>query len=198
VPPGASRSSPVVTAMLGGDLNLRDEEVKAVQRELGDEAVGIADVWGFCGSPEASRWTWDTGANTNIGATYVCKTRFDRVLFISQGISDIAGAPGAIAIPKAKAKAKASSARMPEQSGGSNNGWRPASLSLVGKEKVPNLGRFPSDHWGVLTEWTLSGGSGPSAPAGRAEPAGRPAGSQGEAARPKVVPNRVVIDLDDD
>jgi len=54
-------------ALLAGDLNLRDEEVKAVQRDLQSEAAGIIDAWSFCGSPADARWTFDTTANHNSG-----------------------------------------------------------------------------------------------------------------------------------
>eukprot|EP00438_Fugacium_kawagutii_P016648 Skav205668 [mRNA] locus=scaffold458:444370:445216:+ [translate_table: standard] len=43
------------------------------------------------------------------------------------------------------------------------DGWRPKSIQLLGKQKVQGLGRFPSDHWGLLTVWT--GGSELPAPA---------------------------------
>merc|ERR1711977_323692 len=32
--------------------------------------------------------------------------------------------------------------------------WQPVAFKLIGKEKVPMLGRFPSDHWGMLTTWS--------------------------------------------
>ncbi|CAE7551941.1 tdp2 [Symbiodinium natans] len=141
-PPALPGGPPIAAAMFGGDLNIRDEEVKAVHKELGDDARGMSDVWTFCGSPEADRWTWDTTANTNIGATFACKTRFDRMLFISPGVSDAKGCPS-LATPKAKAAPKERPC----------DRWRPKSIELVGKSKVPDLGRFPSDHWGVLTAW---------------------------------------------
>ncbi|OLQ15685.1 Tyrosyl-DNA phosphodiesterase 2 [Symbiodinium microadriaticum] len=143
-PAGVPGAPPVAAALFGGDLNIRDEEVKAVHKEMGEDARGLADVWCFCGSPEADRWTWDTTANTNIGATFSCKTRFDRMLFISPGISDAKGCPS-LAAPKAKAAAK------PQEH--PSDRWRPTRIELVGKSKVPDLGRFPSDHWGVLTFW---------------------------------------------
>jgi len=172
-PPG---SAPVQAALVGGDLNLRDEEVKVVQRELG--VTGIADAWMFCGSPEGARWTWDTTLNSNIGATFSCKTRFDRVLFLSKGVSDVAGAPG-IAAAKASAKAKATNKENKAPVIPPSEGWRPVELELVGRGKVPDLGRFPSDHWGVMTTWAC-----PTAAAKSVLP---------------VLPNagKVVIDLDE-
>lgn len=140
----------VSAALLGGDLNIRDEEVKAVHKDLADEAHGFADLWSFCGAPEAERWTWDTTQNSNVAANFACKTRFDRILFISPGVSDAPGVAG-LAAAKAKAKAKAAPVALPAPS---SEGWRPRSIRLLGKEKVAGLGRFPSDHWGLLTEWT--------------------------------------------
>lgn len=160
----------VSAALLGGDLNIRDEEVKAVHKDLGDEAQGFADLWSFCGAPETERWTWDTTQNSNVGANFACKTRFDRILFISPGVSDAPGVAG-LAAAKAKAKAKASPHAAPQALNG--EGWRPRSIRLLGKEKVAGLGRFPSDHWGVLTEWTC-GSSAPSVPA-KPEKAAKPA-----------------------
>lgn len=40
------------------------QEVREVQKELGDDAAAFSDVWSFCGSPESDRWTWDTTANS--------------------------------------------------------------------------------------------------------------------------------------
>lgn len=160
----------VSAALLGGDLNIRDEEVKAVHKDLGDEAHGFADLWSFCGAPEAERWTWDTTQNSNVGANFACKTRFDRILFISPGVSDAPGVAG-LAAAKAKAKAKASPHATHATATSSGEGWRPRSIRLLGKEKVAGLGRFPSDHWGLLTEWTC----GSSAPASAPEKAAKPA-----------------------
>ncbi|CAK8994711.1 unnamed protein product [Durusdinium trenchii] len=137
------RVPPKGAALLAGDLNIRDEEVREVQKELGDDAAAFSDVWSFCGSPESDRWTWDTTANSNIGANFACKSRFDRMLFISPGVSDVKGASGLTA----KAKAKASKP---------GDGWQPKSIRLLGKEKIAGLHRFPSDHWGLLTEWTVA------------------------------------------
>ncbi|CAJ1362816.1 unnamed protein product [Effrenium voratum] len=152
---GRAVSGRVGAAMLGGDLNLRDEEVKAVQKELGDGS-GICDAWVACGSPENERWTWDTSANTNIGASFVCKTRFDRLFFLSDWSLSSPKARGmAIASGKAKAKAKAKDLFQRAEAVPCD-GWRPTSFALLGKAKVPGLGRFPSDHWGILTSWAWS------------------------------------------
>jgi hypothetical protein len=34
-------------------------QVKAVHKDLGDEAHGFADLWSFCGAPDTERWTWE-------------------------------------------------------------------------------------------------------------------------------------------
>lgn len=155
-------------ALLAGDLNLRDEEVKSVQRELGPEAEGIVDGWMYCGSPEGARWTWDTYVNDNVGVSFQCRTRFDRLYFCSPGVSDspgqsitgTAGTKKAASKAKAKAKTKAGSAASLDPSStcasarGAATGWRPTNFTLVGRERVPGLGRFPSDHWGILTAWS--------------------------------------------
>jgi len=75
----------VGAAIFGGDLNVRDEEVKSVLKELGPLAQDIADVWTYCGAPQDQRWTWDTVANDNAAASFSCCCRFDRLFFISLG-----------------------------------------------------------------------------------------------------------------
>lgn len=130
----------VGTAIFGGDLNVRDEEVKSVLKELGPSAQDVADVWNYCGSPQDQRWTWDTVANDNVAASFSCRCRFDRLFFIS---------PGA-------ASRSTLSTSTTSTSGATlaDSGWRPTSFSLIGKERVASLGRFPSDHWGLVTSWT--------------------------------------------
>jgi len=139
----------VGTALLGGDLNIRDDEVKAVC----NEADGFADAWLFCGSPKDEQWTWDTAANDNLRVSYTCRTRFDRMFFLTPGISDAPGR-GLLPQPKAKGKAKAASKVVPAQGSGLlRSGWRPTSFALLGKDRVPVLNRFPSDHWGLSVAW---------------------------------------------
>jgi len=150
LPAGASQGTPPVgAALMGGDFNIRDEEVKAVCHE----AVGFADAWLFCGSPKDAQWTWDTAANDNLRVSYTCRTRFDRMFFLSPGVSD-APSQGLLPQPKARGKAKAAAKVTSAQGGGLvPSGWRPTSFSLLGKERVPVLNRFPSDHWGLLVAW---------------------------------------------
>eukprot|EP00435_Cladocopium_sp_Y103_P036531 s399_g9.t1 len=42
------------------DLSIRDAEMMEVHKVLKGQAFGFSDVWHFCGSPEAERYTWDT------------------------------------------------------------------------------------------------------------------------------------------
>jgi tyrosyl-DNA phosphodiesterase 2 len=144
-------------AMLAGDLNLRDDEVRAVQKELQAEAEGILDAWTYCGSPGDAKWTWDTIANDNVSAPFKCQCRFDRMFFLSPGISDhVRSAPGAKGRASSKSTSNAASPAPPS----SQDGWRPISFKLVGQERVSGLGRFPSDHWGLLTAWRYNAGNG--------------------------------------
>jgi len=46
--------------IFGGDLNLRDNEVKSV-----GIPNGVVDVWEACGSPEDHQYTWDAETNDN-------------------------------------------------------------------------------------------------------------------------------------
>lgn len=186
-PAGAPAGTrPVGAAVFGGDLNLRDEEVKMVWRELGCQASAIADVWEFCGQPDQHRWTWDTSANTNTGASYSCKTRFDRLYFLSPGVSDASARGGGKQSAKAKAKGKAKALAagagdLPMQKvDAAQSNWTCTGFQLLGKAKVPGLGRFPSDHWGVLTSWTCGHTTG-SADASASRPP-RPAGPSGPGA----------------
>lgn len=40
-------------------INKDVAQVKAVHKDLGDEAHGFADLWSFCGAPDTERWTWE-------------------------------------------------------------------------------------------------------------------------------------------
>ena len=104
------------TCVFGGDLNLRDEEFRAVQKELGDAASGIEDVWSWCGSDEAERYTWDTSVNTNLDAGFKSRTRFDRLFFLAPGIS---------AGPRAQPGADGGAEGASKHAGAGGNGWQP-------------------------------------------------------------------------
>ncbi|XP_003382697.1 PREDICTED: tyrosyl-DNA phosphodiesterase 2-like [Amphimedon queenslandica] len=108
------------TCIFGGDLNLRDEEVKS----MGGLLPKMVDMWEACGSSEEDKYTWDIQANDNIDWKYANKPRcrFDRLY--------LCPADG----PFVKA----------------------LSFELVGKERLPQIGRFPSDHWGMWSVFQVS------------------------------------------
>ena len=105
--------------ILGGDLNLRDEEVAKVGL-----LPSMVDVWEACGSIEEHRYTWDVSENDNLDWHYrnKPKLRFDRLyLCPSDG-------------PHVKT----------------------LNFELVGKERVSEINRFPSDHWGMWCVFDVS------------------------------------------
>ncbi len=56
-------SAPVSAAvLLGGDLNLRDAELRSV----GGPPAGMEDLWEAGGSRKECAYTWDMGRNTNL------------------------------------------------------------------------------------------------------------------------------------
>ncbi|KAI6655871.1 Tyrosyl-DNA phosphodiesterase 2 [Oopsacas minuta] len=65
-----------IPCIFGGDLNLRDEDVK----EAG-LSPAIQDVWEYMGSEKEHEYTWDTSVNNNLGVHFKAKLRFDRLLF---------------------------------------------------------------------------------------------------------------------
>ncbi|NXG42714.1 TYDP2 phosphodiesterase, partial [Psilopogon haemacephalus] len=107
------------TVIFGGDTNLRDSEVA----KLGKLPGTVVDIWELLGKPEHCRYTWDTTANSNLGAAYKCKTRFDRLY-----LRPAAAEEGCVT---------------------------PQSMDLVGLEKL-DCGRFPSDHWGLLCNFSVT------------------------------------------
>lgn len=136
------------SCIFGGDMNLRDEELKVVQRDIGDDCKAIVDVWSWCGSDDSEKYTWDTYVNTNGNCNFQYRSRFDRLFYLTPGISDVPK-------PKAKGKAKAKgNVKAPGSDLDTKPGWRPISFKLVGKEKIKSLNRFPSDHWGMLSVWS--------------------------------------------
>ena len=102
--------------IFGGDLNLRDKEVKAVG--IPD---GVVDVWEACGSPKDHQYTWDIETNDNLAWSFPNKprARFDRLYLC----------------PADEEKIK------------------PQGFTLIGTERIPSIGRFPSDHYGVYVEF---------------------------------------------
>ena len=105
------------TWIFGGDLNIRDHEVKSVGLP-----ADTVDVWEACGSIEDEKFTWDVSKNDNLQWTYPNKPkcRFDRVYLHSK-----------------------------------DGGVRAKGFGLVGKERLEDCGRFPSDHWGLWMELSV-------------------------------------------
>ena len=132
IPPGNTSTACLVgSVVFGGDLNLRDPEAIDVRKQLGGDFCGFQDVWEVCGCPEESRWTWDSTTNTNIKSGFICRARFDRVFYLAACSKD--GISNAVASNYMELK--------------------PTAVKLVGNCRAFDLGRFPSDHWGVLTSW---------------------------------------------
>ena len=69
--------------IFGGDLNLRDQELKVIQ--IPERSV---DVWQSCGSVMEEKFTWDMTANSNISweHQYKPKMRFDRLYLSPYGM----------------------------------------------------------------------------------------------------------------
>lgn len=67
--------------IFGGDLNLRDAEVKSV-----GIPPNTVDVWEACGSVEKEKFTWDVSQNDNLHWTSPNKPkcRFDRFYLLSR------------------------------------------------------------------------------------------------------------------
>lgn len=149
----AASDAPPVT-LFCGDTNLRDKEALDVRGDiLGDAnsaTSAVADVWEALGAHPATRWTWDTGDNHNLGIPKAMKCRFDR-MFYKRGGDSGGGSSSAAA--------------------GGGGAFRPTSLTIIGRTPVPGTsGLFPSDHWGLCVDFALpplppGGGSGVAAPA---------------------------------
>ncbi|CEM15524.1 unnamed protein product [Vitrella brassicaformis CCMP3155] len=118
----------VCTVIVGGDLNLRDPEVKAA-----GVPSHIRDVWELLGKPDSCRYTWDMAANDNLvmqgGGKPRC--RFDR-LFIGQRPQGSASPPSG------------------------RYRWVPQSIEMVGTDRLSSCGRFISDHFGLLVKLELA------------------------------------------
>ena len=69
--------------IFGGDLNVRDQELKVVQ--IPEHTV---DVWQACGSVAEDKFTWDMTANNNLSweNQYKPKMRFDRLYLTPYGM----------------------------------------------------------------------------------------------------------------
>lgn len=119
--------------LFGGDLNLRDPEVRSV-----GIPEGAVDMWEACGSPPSEKYTWDVNVNTNKYWPYPQKPRcrFDRLYFMPAGENE-----AKLVVPPApSARGSAKDSR----------------FLLVGKEQLSKCGgQFPSDHWGMWAEFDV-------------------------------------------
>ncbi|KAL5270003.1 hypothetical protein ACHWQZ_G003474 [Mnemiopsis leidyi] len=61
-------------SIFGGDMNVRDFEISRIKN-----IPNFEDVWESVGREPSTRYTWDTAANSNTGAPYKSKLRFDRI-----------------------------------------------------------------------------------------------------------------------
>ena len=100
--------------IFGGDLNVRDAEVRSVG--LPENTV---DVWEACGSQEEHKYTRDVSAN-DWRYPNKPKLRLDRLYLCPR-----------------------------------DRQLHPKSFALVGKERLPGIDRFPSDHWGIWAEFEV-------------------------------------------
>lgn len=125
----ACKEDPETSCLFGGDLNLRDSEVAKIQLP-----PDMTDVWEGHGSPGDRKFTWDTRENDNLDHPFPGKPRcrFDRVYLLT-------GEQGSLRIPSLLSADRGEYA-----------------FELVGKVRLRSCGgRFPSDHWGVWTEFVV-------------------------------------------
>lgn len=73
------------TIIYGGDTNLTDEEFDSVVENGNFNLSKVTDVCQLLGSPDSTRYTWDTESNDNIPAHEKGKFRLDRI-FLKQGV----------------------------------------------------------------------------------------------------------------
>lgn len=112
--------------VFGGDLNLRDREAQKVMTQTDKEGLHPCDAWEVLGSAPETRYTWDLQKNDNkvIPSPYPIRMRLDRVYFHTH--------PGLL---------------------DSHENWKPTSLQLIGQWRIATVGRFPSDHFGILIDF---------------------------------------------
>lgn len=123
----ASAKDRNLSCLFGGDLNLRDNEVRSV-----GVPPGMVDVWEACGSPPDQQYTWDIKTNDNLDWQFPSKPscRFDRLYFMPEKGAGLRVLPA-----------------------GEAEGER---FVLVGKSRLSKCGgRFPSDHWGMWAEFEV-------------------------------------------
>lgn len=128
--------NPNTSCVFGGDLNLRDNEVRSV-----GVPPGMVDVWEACGSPPSERYTWDVKENDNLHWPYPNRPscRFDRLYLMPDSGRGLRIPPSAAASPSAGGEQQARNR-----------------FVLVGKARLSKCGgRFPSDHWGMWAEFEI-------------------------------------------
>ncbi|XP_062596386.1 tyrosyl-DNA phosphodiesterase 2-like [Saccostrea cucullata] len=109
---------PTQNVIFGGDLNMRDKELK----EVGGIPSGVCDVWEATGSRKECLYTWDMMRNTNlVFDKFKPRCRFDRLYLRHSNPTTI----------------------------------KPVYFELIGLEKVKSCGKFPSDHWGLLSHYDI-------------------------------------------
>ena len=125
---------PETSCLFGGDLNLRDPEVKKVGMPQ-----GMLDVWVANGSPATKKFTWDMSENDNLDWPYPNRPRcrFDRIYLMT-------GHHGSLKVPP------------PPPSTAHAGAKEDTAFELVGKIRLWRCGdRFPSDHWGIWAEFAV-------------------------------------------
>ena len=125
---------PNVSCVFGGDLNLRDRELRNVGMP-----PDMVDVWEACGSSPAEKFTWDVKENDNLDWQYPHKPscRFDRLYLMPEKGAGLTVPPST-------------------EGGGDAGGGGDNRFVLVGKMRLSKCeGRFPSDHWGMWAEFNV-------------------------------------------
>eukprot|EP00919_Chromeraceae_sp_WS-2016_P002565 GHVR01006264.1.p1 GENE.GHVR01006264.1~~GHVR01006264.1.p1 ORF type:complete len:189 (-),score=34.00 GHVR01006264.1:57-623(-) len=120
----------VCLSILGGDMNLRDSEMKELDStSMRDVYV---DIWEALGKPERCKYSWDMKVNDNYKEANPHKKkreprlRFDRV-YMSTG---------------------------EKRSKIHTHTWKATHMKLVGTERL-DCGVFPSDHFGLLIDFSV-------------------------------------------
>jgi len=121
------------TAILAGDMNIqKDSELASLGNGSGLPS-SIVDVWEFLGKSIETQYTWDMLINTNL----------------ESGYSSVAGKPHTD-VPRMRFDRIYFRQSHPCR-------LVPKTFKLIGTEKVPGTGQFPSDHWGILTTFKIDG-----------------------------------------
>uniref|UniRef100_A0A0G4IFD3 Endonuclease/exonuclease/phosphatase domain-containing protein n=1 Tax=Chromera velia CCMP2878 TaxID=1169474 RepID=A0A0G4IFD3_9ALVE len=146
--------SPLRLAVLAGDMNARDDEIKAARAQAQAHAASSSsssssgasglggsgdvgeDVWEALGKPDSCRYTWDMRVNDNYRMQNGPRLRFDRIFFL------------------APVDGSSSSCSSDTTNGVVGLCWQPEEMSLVGTERT-SMGVFPSDHFGLFVRFRL-------------------------------------------